>query len=150
MTDQTYDKKRPEGRPSKYDPAHCEALVQHMKEGASVASFAAEIDVARSTINAWAEDHPEFSEALSRGKSACAAWWEKQGRKVAENGGGPGQATMITFGLKNMGRDDWSDRQTTEISGPDGGPIRSQGTIKVEGLSESALREIAALRVEEG
>lgn len=29
-------------------------------------------------------------------------------------------------------------------------PIQSQGTIKVEGLSESALREIAALRVEEG
>ena len=28
-------------------------------------------------------------------------------------------------------------------------PIQSQGTIKVEGLSESALREIAALRVEE-
>jgi hypothetical protein len=28
-------------------------------------------------------------------------------------------------------------------------PIQSQGTIKVEGLSESALREIAALRVDE-
>ncbi len=138
------------GRPSKYDPAYCEALVMHMKDGASVASFAAEIDVARSTINQWAEEHPQFSEALSRGKSACAAWWEKQGRKVAENGGGPGQATMITFGLKNMGRDDWSDRQTTELSGPDGGPIQTESRIDMSALTDEQARLIAGLPIKNG
>jgi hypothetical protein len=56
--------------------------------------------------------------------------------------------TGIIFDLKaNHG---WQDKIVTEMSGPEGGPIQSQGSIKVEGLSESALREIAALRVEEG
>lgn len=103
------------GRPSKYDPAFCEQLVEHMKDGASVTSFAAQIDVCRATINVWAEQHPEFLEALSRGKAKCAAWWEKIGRKSAESG--TGNATMIVFGLKNMSEDDWHDKREVEHSG---------------------------------
>lgn len=121
-----------EGRPSKYDPAYCEALVSHMKDGASVASFAAEIDVARSTINQWAKDHVEFSEALSRGKAACTAWWEKRARTVAESGGGNGQATMITFGLKNMGKDDWSESIKHVGGNPEAGdkPVQHEMAIR--------------------
>lgn len=99
----------PAGRPSLYNPAYCEAIVAHMADGASVSSFAAEIDVARSTINKWAEDHEEFSEALSRAKAKCAAWWEKVGRQLASTG--EGNASMVIFGLKNMGKDDWQEKQ---------------------------------------
>lgn len=95
-------------RPTKYDPAFCEQLVAHMAEGASVTSFAAEIDVARSTINEWADNHPEFSEALSRGKAKCLSWWERAARSTALDG--KGNATVITFGLKNMGKDEWQDK----------------------------------------
>lgn len=110
-----------EGRPSKYDPAYCEQLVEHMATGASVLSFAAEIDVCRATINVWAEQHPEFLEALSRGKAKCAAWWEKTGRNVAATG--DGNASMVIFGLKNMGHGDWRDKIEQEHSGPNGGAI---------------------------
>ena len=103
------------GRPSKYNPAYCQQLVDHMADGASVQSFAAEIDVARSTINKWAEDHPAFSEALSRGKAKCAAWWEKTGRKLAATG--EGNASMVIFGLKNMGDGDWHDKSQVEHGG---------------------------------
>ena len=103
------------GRPSKYDAAYCQQLVDHMATGASVASFAAEIDVARSTINEWASVHPEFSEALSRGKVKCLAWWEKAARSSAS--AGTGNATMIVFGLKNMGEEDWRDKREVEHSG---------------------------------
>lgn len=105
----------PVGRPSKYDLAYCEQIVAHMAEGASATSFAAEIDVARSTLNKWADEHPEFSEALSRAKAKCAAWWEKVGRASAQDG--TGNATMIVFGLKNMSRDDWQDKFETQHSG---------------------------------
>lgn len=124
------------GRPSKYDPAYCEAIVEHMRDGASIASFAAEIGVARSTIQEWERVHPEFSVAVSRAKACCAAWWEKAARKVALEGGGNGQSTMIVFGLKNMGRDDWSDKQTHELSGPDGGAIPVATTVRIVGFGE--------------
>lgn len=99
-------------RPSKYDPAYCEQIVEHMADGASVLSFAAEIDVARSTINEWATQHPEFSEALIRGKAKCAAWWERTARGVASTG--TGNAPMCIFGLKNMSSEDWRDK--TEVA----------------------------------
>ena len=103
------------GRPTKYDPAYCEALVEHMSEGASLLSFAASIDVARSTLTEWADVHPEFSEAVSRGKAKCAAWWEAAARNLALKG--EGNATMCVFGLKNMGSDEWRDKQEVEHSG---------------------------------
>jgi hypothetical protein len=110
----------PAGRPTLYDPAYCEAVVVHMADGASLTSFAAEIDVARSTINEWMDVHPEFSEAVRRAKAKCAAWWEKRGRSIAETGGGPGAGTLVMFGLKNMGADDWSDKQEIDHRSTDG------------------------------
>lgn len=105
----------PGGRPSKYDPAYCQQLIDHMATGASATSFAAEIEVDRSTISQWAEVHPEFSLALTRGKAKCAAWWERVGRKLAADG--EGNATMVVFGLKNMSGDDWREKQHVEHSG---------------------------------
>lgn len=140
--------KRPVGRPSKYDPAYCEAIVEHMSEGASATSFAASIRVARSTINQWAEEFPEFSEALSLGKAACSSWWEKTGRLVAEKGGAPGQSTMITFGLKNMGKDDWSDSVKHVGGDPASGDKPIQAQVSVNGLSEAALAALASVTLD--
>ena len=111
---------RPVGRPSLYDPAHCQAVIAHMAEGASLTSFAAEIDVSRATLNVWMAEHPEFLDAVGTAKAKCAAWWEKRGRSIAETGGGPGAGTLVMFGLKNMGADDWSDRQEIDHRSTDG------------------------------
>lgn len=112
------------GRPTKYSPSYCDEVVAHMKEGASLTSFAAEIGVARSTINEWVYEHLEFSEAVKRGKAVCAAWWEKIGRTNAEKGGG--NATLVIFGLKNMAAEDWRERQEIEHTGKGGGPIETK------------------------
>jgi hypothetical protein len=86
-----------------------------MKDGASLTSFAAEIKVARSTINQWVADHSEFSEAVTCAKAACLAWWERAARNLVLTGNG--NATMCVFGLKNMGGDDWREKQEVEHSG---------------------------------
>lgn len=103
------------GRPSKYKPAYCDLVIEHMADGASLTSFAAEIGVARSSINEWMEQHDEFSEAVKVGKAKCSSWWEKVGRKNAVEGGG--NATLVIFGLKNMSPDDWREKQEVEHSG---------------------------------
>src|SRR5690554_3090575 len=112
------------GRPTKYKKAYCQALLDHLKEGASIASFAASIDVARCTINEWASVHTEFSEALKAGKAKCAAWWETQLRRIALEGGGTGSSTAVIFGLKNMAAEDWRDKQDPKVTGRDGEPFQ--------------------------
>lgn len=97
------------GRPTKYKPEYCERVIDHMKDGASLTSFAAEIEVARSTINEWMGNYPEFSEAVKKGKAKCASWWERLGREGAQ--GGDVNPTLVIFGLKNMAADDWRDKQ---------------------------------------
>ena len=110
--------KRPVGRPSKYRPEYCDMLVEHMAEGASMTSFAAEIDVSRETISEWSRVHPEFSVAVKKGKAKCAAWWERLGRTGAM--GGEVNPTLVIFGLKNMAGDDWRDKQELAHTSPDG------------------------------
>lgn len=105
----------PVGRPSKYKETYCDLIIEHMSEGASITSFAAEIGVARSTIDEWAINYPEFSGAVKIGKAKCAAWWEKLGRSNAITG--DGNATLVIFGLKNMAPDDFRDKQEIHQTG---------------------------------
>jgi hypothetical protein len=103
-------------RPSKYDPDYCEQIIEFCKDGSSLTSFAAAIDVCRDTLTEWASKHDEFSLAVKRAKAHCAAWWESTARKNAM-GAGNGNATLCIFGLKNMAPDDWRDQVETRHSG---------------------------------
>ncbi len=111
MSDETPSR----GRPSKYDPAFCDDIVEHCKDGSSITSFAASIDVCRDTVTEWAKVHPEFSLAVKRAKAHCGAWWEKTARTNATEGGG--NATLCIFGLKNMAEEDWRDKVENHHSG---------------------------------
>lgn len=129
----------PAGRPSKYEPSYCDAIVAHCEDGSSLSSFAASINVARSTLNEWGEQHPEFSEAIKIAKAKVAAWYDKTARNVAANGGG--NAALCIFGLKNFDELDFRDKQEYEHSGPGGGPIQITDMTR---LSDDELHAIAS------
>lgn len=103
------------GRPTKYLPEYCEQVIEHMACGATLTSFAAEVNVARSTINEWIDNHPEFREATGIGKAKAAAWWEKVNRGLA-TGEKEGNATSTIFGLKNLAPEDWNDRKDLNLN----------------------------------
>lgn len=125
----------PAGRPTKYEPQYCEQVIEHMKQGASLTSFAASISVARSTINVWMADFPEFSESVKIAKAHCAAWWEKLGRENAQSG--DGNATLVIFGLKNMGREDWRDKQEIDHTSSD----NSMSPTRIEIVSAGEIQK---------
>jgi transposase len=127
-------------RPTKYKPEYCDALVEHMAQGASMTSFAASIGVCRATIGVWGDEHPEFLAAIKRGKAACAEWWENLARQGAA-GNREINPTLVIFGLKNMAPDDFVERKAIEHSGPGGGAINVRD---VESLSDDELMRIAA------
>jgi hypothetical protein len=123
------------GRPSKYDEAYCNQVIEFLSGGHSVTAFAGHIGVARSTVFKWAEEYPAFSDALKVGQAKATATWESALLKIAKEGGG--NATAAIFGLKNRSAEDWADRVVNEHTGKDGGPIA------VEYDDREAARRIA-------
>lgn len=98
------------GRPTDYDPAFCDLVIDLGKTGASKAEMAAECGVTRQTLDNWAEAHPEFLDAVKEAVSWSQAWWEKQGR-IATFGGTDGfNATAFIFNMKNRFPADWKDK----------------------------------------
>jgi hypothetical protein len=95
-------------RPSTYDPAYCTQVVEFLKDGYSLAAFAGSIGVSRSTIYEWADNHPEFSDAVKAAQAGSVYAWEQRLRSVALTG--EGNATAVIFGLKNRAPDEWREK----------------------------------------
>jgi hypothetical protein len=105
------------GRPTKYNPAMCEQLIELMRKGLSRTAVAAKFDVTRETLNEWAKAHPEFSDALQLGETQSQAWWEQQ---AIDNLCNPHFQTGSWYAnMKN--RFGWRDRN--ELTGLDGTPL---------------------------
>jgi len=123
------------GRPTDYRPEYCERVIELGRTGASVVEMAAEIGVARATLEAnWTANHPEFLEAFTQAKQLSQVWWEKMGREnLIVPQGITFQATVWSRSMAARFPADWRESSKTEISGPNGGPIES--SIKVEFLA---------------
>lgn len=112
----------PAGRPSTYDPAYCEQVVEFMAQGYSLTAFAGSIRVARSTVHEWMERHPEFADAVKTAHGARTATLE---REMLMADSSP-RVTARIFALKNAAPDEWRDRQHHEHTGKDGDPIETR------------------------
>jgi transposase len=101
------------GRPSKYEPQYCQALIKHMTEGLSFESFAAVIKVNQDTLHEWVKVHLEFSEAKKEAFSQNLLFWEKVGIEgLWGSKESSFNATVWIFSMKN--RHKWRDKQPDE------------------------------------
>jgi hypothetical protein len=84
-----------------------------MAQGYSFESFAAEIDIAHSTLYKWVHDFPEFAKAKAVAYDKCRSFWEKVGMQglMGETEGKFNSAIWI-FNMKN--RFQWTDRHETK------------------------------------
>ncbi len=96
------------GRPTKYDPAMCEQVIELMREGYAKVEVAAELGICKDTLNEWTNDStkPEFSAAIKLGSQLSEAWWMKKGRINLENR--EFNPTLWYMNMKN--RHGWRDR----------------------------------------
>lgn len=146
--------KRLPWRPSKYDPAFCDMVIEAMREGYSLTGFAGLIGVARSTLTNWADEFPDFLAATRAAHAVRTACWEGRANKVGQFGGGPGTAQIIQFVLKNNAPDEYREKVDHTLAAPDGGPVRSETTTKLDlsGMSQDdrdVLRALLVRRLEE-
>ena len=102
----------PAGRPSSYDPAYCEEMVEYCRDGKSITGFAGKIGVSRDCLTKWGQQYPEFLLAIKAAKSAATYGVEiDAARQRKENGG---SASVTIFQLKNFAPDDYRDTQVID------------------------------------
>lgn len=107
-------------RPSTYDPAYCEQVIEMGRRGYSVVEMAAEIGVGRTTLERdWPESHPEFSQALTHARDCSQAWWESQARLnlVMPQGSGTFQASAWSRSMAARFPNDWREKTEQKIEG---------------------------------
>ena len=122
--------KHPGGRPSTYDPAYCDAVIEWGKAGKSKAWMAAELDVVPNTLDNWTKEHPEFLSALTRAITKSQQWWEDVGQSAL--GADKFQGNVWSRSMAARFPNDWREKTETksELSGPDGKPIETVNRLE--------------------
>jgi len=138
------------GRPSKYDPAYCEQVVKLGAEGLSEVQISARINVPRTTLRSWADQHSDFSSALTRAKELSQAWWEDKGQAGIEDRNF--NAPLWKASVASRFREDYGEKRAIELTGKDGGPIQGENVDALKDLPTEALKEIREImaRYKEG
>lgn len=119
------------GRPIEYRAEFCDVVRENLATGLSLTACAGVIGHSRDSVYRWMEEYPEFSDAIKAGRAEGQRIWEERLTSLALTG--DGNATATIFAMKNLYRQDWNDR--TEISGPDGGAIKTEEVGGVAKLS---------------
>ncbi len=154
----------PGGRPSKYEPRyHPEQAFKFGLLGLTDEELAGQFDITVSTLNNWKEKHEEFFVALKEGKDGAdgkvaaslyhrARGYSHKEDKIFNNNGEPlivptvkhypPDTTAAIFWLKNRQRGKWRDVRNTEVTGAGGGPVKTEQSLDLSGLSD---KELAAL-----
>ena len=88
------------GRPSKYKPEYCEALIEHMARGLSYEAFAAQCNVCRDTLYEWEKRYPEFFDSKKIGHAKLLKFFEELGFGLM-SGDVKGNAAVYIFTMKN-------------------------------------------------
>lgn len=137
MTEQKKPK-GPGGRPSLYKPEYCERVIELGKEGMSVVEMAAEIGVARITLeDHWPAAHEEFSEAFARARELSQAWWERQGRLGLS--ADKFNAPLYSRSMSARFPKDWRESKEQRVTGADGGAVQVETTTA---MSKDQLLEL--------
>lgn len=119
------------GRPTLYDPSYCERVIELGREGKTPLQMAVSIGVARTTLLAWADEHPEFLTALTLARELSQDWWESAGQNGLLT---PGfNASLYNKIVSCRFRDDYTEKTKTEITGEDGKPF----VVKVMKLTDA-------------
>lgn len=135
------------GRPSKYDPAYCDAVIDDARLGFSLSAFAGGIQVDRDTITEWRKVHPDFDQACKIAKLVRARMLETDFIKLDI----PAPAMNARkLALANCAEEDWRSEQTLKHVGgsPENGDQPIRGVIDVTGMSAATLAELAGLKVQ--
>jgi len=127
MTEAETPQKRPVGRPSLYDPAYCEQVIELGKIGKSVEAIGAILGVGTKTLYNWRDENPEFLHALELAKEFELQWWEDiaQMHMIENRESDKINASIWSRSMAARFPKKYRESTKTEITGADGAPLIS-------------------------
>ena len=120
----------PAGRPSKYKPEFCETIVECAMQGQWEAEWASACDVVVSTLHDWRTMFPEFGEAFARARQESEVAFNRKFRDAMEDG--TGHAPLYKWTMSAVFGKTEKTEVTNTMQGPNGGPIQTEQSIKVD------------------
>ena len=124
----------PAGRPSKYPKGKAldrlmDDILAHAKQGKSLVQISARVDIPRSTLLFWGDEHPEFLTTLTRAKELEQAWWEDVGQQDKLNGLHP---VAWKKSVEARFRKDYTEAKDVNLGGQEGNPVNVEITFSNE------------------
>jgi hypothetical protein len=119
--------KRPVGRPSLYDPAFVDQVIELGKIGKSTEAIGATLGVGTATVYRWRDEFPEFREALDTAKEYELLWWEDiaQTHMIENRESDKINASIWSRSMAARFPKKYRESTKTEITGADGAPLIS-------------------------
>ena len=119
--------KRPVGRPSTYDPAFCEQVVELGRIGKSVEQIASRLNVSLRVLYDWRDKHEEFMHAMELAKQHELDWWETmaQTHMIENKESDKLNASIWSRSMAARFPKKYRESTKTEITGADGAPLLS-------------------------
>lgn len=142
------------GRPSLYTLELAERICEQVALGVPVHRLPEQEGMpAESTIYLWLAAHEEFSESYARAKDRLADRYAAEVVTVADEAD-PTTMKGIEHARTRIDARKWAagklapkkygEWKRTEVTGADGGAIKTEQRIDLSGLSDGALAELAA------
>jgi len=162
-------KKGTPGRPSKRTPEVERRIIKGLSKGTPLTILCEPADMpSDDSVRNWMDSDPAFSRAIARAREAGFDRIALEALEIAYNVGNEHKDTIETkFGeipnkewvmrsklrvetrLKLLAKWDpkrYGEKLAQEISGPDGGPIQTQGEYQVTPEDEEVIKRIAETR----
>ena len=124
----------PVGRPSKYDPAYCDKVIELGKLGKSFEQMASMLGVGITTFKRWREEHEEFRTSLEDAQAFAQTWWEDMAQSYLVESKDTEKLNTGLWSRSMAARfpANYSDRVKQEISGPGGVELKTGFVLSFE------------------
>ena len=119
--------KLPRGRPSLYDPAYCDQVIELGKLGKSVEQIASHLGLSLRVLYDWRDKHEDFLHALEDAKQYEQYWWEEQAQAYLVENKDSDKINTSLWSRSMAARfpKKYREQTKTEITGADGAPLLS-------------------------
>jgi len=116
---------RPRGRPSLYDPAYIDQVIELGKIGKSTEAIAAILGVGTKTLYNWRDEHPDFLHAMELAKEHELLWWEDiaQAHMIENKESDKINASIWSRSMAARFPKKYRESVKQEITGADGAPL---------------------------
>lgn len=135
-------------RPSDYTPELADIICERLANGEPLAKICRDDDMpGYSTVRRWESDKPEFQALSLRARMDGTHFLADDSIRIADDTEIDPQhkRIMVDTRLRLIGkwnRKDYGDKNTTELTGADGGPIQSAVSFDPSKMSTGALQEL--------